>query len=144
MDVLYGNRQQLAAIAEGAQEVLATAKAIFPFDLFPDSIVVDRTKVTFHKREFFGAADTINIQIEDILNAEVAAGPFLATLKVYTRIPNKKAIKINNLSRKQAFLIQSIIEGYNIARARKIDCSTISKVDLVRLLTQLGQEAGAS
>jgi hypothetical protein len=131
-------------MAESAQEVLATARAVFPFDLFPDSIVVDRTKVTIHKKEFFGAADTISVQIEDILNAEVSAGPFLATLKIYTRIPYRKAIKISYLPRKQAFHIQSIIEGYNIARARKIDCSTISRADLLRLLMQLGHEAGAA
>jgi hypothetical protein len=141
MDIMYGNRQQLASIAENAQDILVTATAVFPFDFFPDSISVDRTKVTIHKRLFFGQTEVKSLQVEDILNVEIDAGPLFASLKITSRVPNQPPMEVHYLPKHQAAEIHSIIEGYNIARAKKIDCSTIPKKDLVPLLVRLGHEA---
>jgi hypothetical protein len=143
MDTLYGNRQQLMSVAQAAQEPLMEASAIFPFDLFPDTIVVDRTKVTIHKRIFFGQAETTSVQLDDILNVELSSGPFLASLRIFTRMANMhmEPLVIEYLSRKSAIDIQSLIEGYIIAINKKIDCNTIPKKELVKQLVQLGHEA---
>jgi hypothetical protein len=138
----YQERQKLKDMADNASEVLITATAVFPFDFFPNSITVDRSKVTLHKRIFFGHADAISVQIEDLLNAEVETGPLFATLKVYTRIPNITPLTIRYLPRKAAIDVQNLLEGFTIARAREIDCSAIPRQDLARQLIRLGHEAG--
>lgn len=135
------DQQRLHQIATHAQETLLAAEAVFPFQLFPDSIVLDRTKVTLHKRIFFGATDDISVQIEDILNVGVDAGPFFATLKIFTRIPYVDPLTIHNLRRQEALDFQGVIEGYVIARAEKIDCSSINKYELLVLLRRLGHES---
>jgi len=45
------------------------------------------------------------------------------------------------LTRENTLRIQRLIQGYLIARHRKIDCSTIEKKQLVILLNDLGQGA---
>ncbi len=141
MELLYGNKQQLVSMAGGAQDILATARAVFPFDFFPDSIVVSRTKVTVHHHLFFGQTESLSLQVEDILSVELDTSPMFARLKIFSRVPNQPPLYIRYLPRKSAVVIQSVIEGYNIARAKKVDCSTIPKNDLIPLLRQLGYQA---
>src|SRR5690554_1710407 len=44
---------ELKKIVRRSQQVLGFARTVFPITLFPDSITVDRTKVTITKRDFF-------------------------------------------------------------------------------------------
>lgn len=135
-----GAKDELSHIATDAQEVLVTARTVFPLDPFPDTIAIDRVKVTVTRRTFFFAAEIVSMQIEDILNVEETLGPYFGTLKIYTRFYNNEPMTINRLARKDTAKIKHILQGYVIARTKKIDCSNISSGDLVPLLLNLGKE----
>src|SRR5690554_5588578 len=78
-------RQELRQAASDAQEVLIKADSIFPLVLFPDTIIVDRVKVTITRRQFFLVAEVVSTQIEDVLNVESDTGPFFGSINLYTR-----------------------------------------------------------
>src|SRR5687767_11541947 len=78
-------RHELNEIVGGAQEILVRAKTVFPLTIFPDTLTLDRTKVTITHREFFRVAEVMSIRIEDILNVTAHVGPLFGSIKIATR-----------------------------------------------------------
>lgn len=131
--------EELINAANRSHEVLFTASTLFPFTLFPDSITVDREKVTLTKRQFFGIAEAMSIRVEDILNVTVDVGPFFGAIKISTRFFDPdKPYAMNYLKRADAMTLKQIIQGYVIAIQEKIDCSAYSAEDLTLVLKELG------
>jgi len=137
-------REELQKVTENAQDVLLKANSIFPFMLFPDTISVSRMKVTITRRVFFGVADVISLQLDDILNVEVDTGPYFGSLRIFTRIYGSQPLHINALSRKSAVEIKRLIEGHLIAHNQNIETSQMQKHELVTLLMRLGSDAKMS
>lgn len=125
-----------------ADEVLARAKTVFPFTMFPDTISIDRTKVTITKRSFLAAGEVVSISIEDVLNVTAGVGPLLGTIQISTRyFDPKMPYVIEHLWRGDALKIKRILQGYIIARQKEIDCSALSTRELARDLDMLGKVA---
>lgn len=139
----YRVKERLQKAIGGAHEVLVTATTVFPFTLFPDTITIDRTKLSVAHRVFFRVAEVMTLRVEDILNVTANVGPFFGSLIISTRFfdKEKEPYKINYLTRADALKIKRIMQGYIIAMRQKIDCSALSTVELARMLDQLGQGA---
>ncbi len=133
------DEEKLVGITTGAQDILITANTVFPFVLFPDTISMDRQQLTIVHRPFFLTANTISVQIDDILNVESNVGPFFGSLHLFSKYFTNNVKSINFLSRRNALKIQRLIQGYMIAHHRQINCSNIEKDHLVVLLNDLGQ-----
>lgn len=133
-------RIKLQTEAIGADDVLYTANTIFPFTLFTDTITIDRSKVTIFRRDFFRVARTTSIQIEDIVCVEKSIGPILGSIKIFIEFFAKKPYVIYKLSRQDTENIKDILQGYVIARQKKIDCSNIPTHELLSMVISLGKE----
>lgn len=134
--------RKLNKIVAKSHEVLASATAVFPFELFPDSVTLDRTKVTITKRSFFWTSEIISIRIEDILNVTTGLGPFFGSLTVASRVMNSvDQFKINYFWRKDAIEMKHVIQGYVIAHHNNIDVAHLSKKELISTLAELGHDA---
>jgi hypothetical protein len=132
--------EELAKVVEGAQEILARATTVFPLDIFPDTIMVDRSQVTITQRSFFFVGGTTSIRIEDILNVTANVGPFFGSVKISTRFFDPdKPYEITRLWREDALKLQAIIQGLVIAAKREIDTHNLDKDELVDGLTKVGQ-----
>lgn len=127
-----------------SNEVLASAKTVFPIDPFPDSVVLDRTTLNITKRTFFFSNDTLSIRIEDILNAKVNVGPFLGSLTIASRIlSSEDHFTINNLWRKDAIHLKHMIQGYIIALHNEIEISHLNREELIETISELGHDLNA-
>src|SRR5437660_249209 len=51
--------EKLSEVAEKAHEILYKTDTVFPFTLFPDTITVEREKISIAKRYFFRVAQII-------------------------------------------------------------------------------------
>jgi hypothetical protein len=122
-----------------AQNNLLTATTVFPFMLFPDTIYLDREKLTIVHRSFFRTADTISMQISDILSVQGNVGPFFGNLVLSTKYFNNSSQTIKYLRRSDVIKFQRLIQGSLIAHDRHIDCVDIESEQLVTLLSDLGQ-----
>lgn len=132
-------RQELHEAIKGSNEVLATATTVLT--LFPDTVTIDRAKLTVFKRAFMNAGDVISVRVEDVLNVEASVGPLFGTLKIFTRIiGSEKPYVISRLKRKDALRLKRIAQGYVIALQREIDCSQLPTKELTVLLEQLGED----
>ncbi|MFY9489173.1 MAG: hypothetical protein WAP35_10850 [Solirubrobacterales bacterium] len=133
--------KKLYKIVSRSNEVLATATAVFPFDLFPDSVTLDRTKVTITKRSFFWSAEVISIRIEDILNISSGVGPFFGSITIASRVMSSEDhFTIDYFWRKDAIRLKHIIQGYVIAHHNDIKVSHLSKKEMIATLSELGHD----
>lgn len=132
-------RQELREAIKGSLEVLATASTVFT--LFPDTMTVDRAKVTITKRLFVRAADIMSMRIEDVLNVTCTVGPFFGTVTLVSRVMNSdQTSTIGRFWRSDAIRLKRIIQGYVIALQRGIDCSALGTVELAKMLEDLGAD----
>ena len=134
-------KQELREAIQGSHEVVVTATTVFPFTLFPDTVTVDRTKLTITKRAFIGVAEVMSIRIEDILNVTVNVGPLFGSLHVVSRVLSPdKPYEIYYLWRGDAMNLKRVLQGYIIAMQKEIDVSPLSIEELRKMLTDLGKD----
>lgn len=123
-----------------SHEVLAGAQTI---TLFPDEIIVDRTKITIIKRYSFWSTDVISIQIEDVLNVSTSTGLLFGSLTIASRVMNTTDhFDIHLLWRRDAIDLKHVIQGYAIAKHSGIDTSVLPREAMLETLRELGHDAG--
>ncbi len=136
--------EELIQAIGDARDVLVRATTVFPMTLFPDTITIDRTKLTITHRDFFKMAEVLSIRIEDILNVTAGVGPFFGSIKISTRFFDPdKPYTVDHFWRADALKIKRITQGYLIAKKKEIDCSALTTPELTRLLDDLGKVAPA-
>lgn len=132
-------RKQLRRLVKRSNDLLAIATAVFPFQLFPDTIMLDRTKLTIIKRTFFFTQESMSIRIEDILNVSTSVGPFFGSITIASRVMSSEDhFTTNFFWRDDAIRLKHIIQGYVIAQHNNIKTSHLSREELIKTLAQLG------
>lgn len=131
-------RKELQRAIKGSGEIVATATTVFT--LFPDTLVLDRAKLTLTKRRFFKTAEVMSIRIEDLLNVTAEVDLFFGSIKVISRIASMEPYTIGNFWRKEAIRMKRITQGYIIALQRNIDCSNLPAHELAGMLDKLGED----
>ena len=109
--------RELTHAINQAHEVLVQATTVFPFTLFPDTVVLDREKLTISHKVFFLTGDVMSIRIKDILNVTVDLGPFFGSVTIHTRFFSnvEKPYIVKYLNRNDALKLKRILQGYIIA-----------------------------
>lgn len=133
---LYG---KLRSLRKSSEDKLITVDSVFPFDLFPDRITIDRAKVTVIKRNFFFTEQKSSISTEDLLNVEMGLGPFFGTIKLHSRFFVDGQLEVKFLWRKDARLVERILQAIIIARQHGIDVSKIPRENLLEELHKIGR-----
>lgn len=123
-----------------SHEVLVAVQTI---TLFPDEIVVDRTKVTIIKRYSFWSTDVISIQIEDVLNVSASVGILFGSLSIASRVMNTTDhFDVHLLWRRDAIELKQIIQGYAIAKHSGVDIGDLPREEMIETLRELGHDTG--
>ncbi len=122
-----------------SHEILASARTVFLIKLFPDDIVIDRTKITITKRSFFWSSSVVSIRVEDILNVSTDVGPLFGSVSIASRVMNSiDHFQISYLWRGDAIYIKHIIQGYVFALQNNVDVGKLPKKELLDMLNELG------
>lgn len=133
--------EEVTARIGKSQEILISAKTIFPFTLVPDTVSVDRTNLTIAHRVIFRVASIITIKIEDIHNIAPNVGPIFGSLRIVTSFVDPESpYSVNYLKREDALKIARVVKGYKTARQRNIETSKLNKDELVELLDKLARD----
>ncbi len=134
-------KKELTEAIRGSHQILISASTVFPFTLFPDTVTIDRAKLTITHRTFFQVSEVMSIRIEDILNVTAQTGPLFGSLHIVSRIMSPdKPYHINFLWRDDALKLKRIMQGYIIAMQNNIDCTPLNSKELSKLLNQLGKD----
>lgn len=130
--------EKLIEMTEKAHDVLFTADTFWLFTMVPDTITLDREKLTVVDRYFYKVAKVTTVPISSMISADVSVGPFFGSVHMTSKyfIDNSHTVKF--LWRKDAEEIHRLLQGFIIAHEKKIDVSNIEKEDLKTLLHDLG------
>lgn len=132
-------RQQLTDAISGSNEVLARATTVL--SIFPDTLAVDRAKLTVTKRSFWRSGEVVSSRIEDLLSVTATVGPIFGNIKITSRIMSPdKPYEIRHFWRDDALRLKRVIHGYIIALQRGIDCSSLPTNELAVMLDKLGED----
>lgn len=137
--ILDKGSQKLYEVVLKGHEVLFSADTVFPFTLFPDTVTLDREKLTIIQRTFFRTAKSASSRIKDIQGIDLDVGPFFGSVKVSSRLFTDDHKHINFLSRSNAIKLTQLVRGYVIATQEEIDMRKVPKKDLIALLEDLGK-----
>jgi hypothetical protein len=133
------SKEELRQAIRGSNQVLATATTVLT--LFPDTLTIDRAKLTVTKRNFFSTAEVMSMRIEDVLNVTAAIGPLFGSVKVVSRVMSpEKPYVVGRFWRHEAIHMKRVIQGYIIALQRNIDCNALPSVELAEMLDKLGED----
>jgi hypothetical protein len=124
-------------IINKSNHVLLHIKAVFPFDLFPNELIIDLTKVTFIMKEFFGSGTMEAVYIKDIADVIVETGPAFSTLRIVDISFGANKHIIHYLKRSEAFKAREIIEGLITANKEGVDLTKLEGEDVINAITKL-------
>lgn len=101
---------------------LVDIKSVFPFDFFPDRLLVNQRQVSVIKMVFWASYYSTTIPIENIQQVTVETNPFFGSLIISEKWAPTKRIKINYLKKNEAYdakkIIQELMVMYQNAQSR--------------------------
>lgn len=133
-----GNKNTMVNMTRGSKIILFKTKTVFPFTLFPDTIIIDLDKLNIIRKDFFWTKRINSINHEDILNITAECAPLFASLKITTRFFSNKPIVISFLKKSDAMLIRRLAHGLIIAHRKNIHLRDVETGLLLKQLKQLG------
>lgn len=135
-----GSTRELVELANTTEKTLFSARAVFPFELFPDTLRIDRQKITVIHNDFLKMAHTTSIRLMDLGNVEAILGPFFGTIILTSQYYRNNTQTINFLTRNDAIHAQRLLQGFMVAHNANIDTVNISEEKLIELLNRIGNE----
>ncbi len=118
---------------------LLRIKAVFPFDFFPDELIVDRNKVDIINREFLKSATIRSVLHRDITDVIVQTSLFFAKVTIVARSFTDQVHEIHFLKRHEAIRARRLIQGLVAAVRQGIDLEPFSDQELTVKIEELGQ-----
>lgn len=121
--------------------VLFRTKTVFPFDFFPDDLVIDSEKVSVIIRDFFGSAQIHSVPIKHISDLSVDHSLFFATLHILPgRVFQNQVMSIRHLKKRDAIRARNIIQGLIIADRENVAVdSIIHSIEGIKELEEMGR-----
>lgn len=130
------NRQTVEDMVGNSNRILLKVSSVFPWDLFPNSIIVEETRLTIIHRQLF-SSQVHSVNIKDISNIFIDTSILFAQLTIVSDTYIENQIIINRLWKKEAILIRRLIEGLRMFVAKDIDTTAYKVEELVNKLKEL-------
>lgn len=120
--------KRLDAIVSQSREIYRIS-AFFPFDLFPDDLIVDENKITFIIRDFWKVERVHSVYVKDISDCIVQTSFFFASLSIIDLGFRDNWIGINFLKIPDALRARRIIQGLMVSHKMGLDLSAVQELD---------------
>ncbi|HEX5744257.1 MAG TPA: hypothetical protein VFX84_02290 [Candidatus Saccharimonadales bacterium] len=130
---------QLDTLLGKAQKVLLKCNTLFPFDPFPNTLIIDYNKVDIIYRHFVATSQTVSVPIARINHVTVDAVAFLATLKIEVKGMDKNPAPLMYLKAHDAHLAKNLLLGLVGAHAHGIDLSRLEGKAVIDKLVEIGR-----
>ena len=124
------DKQTVSDLIKKSNRCIISVSSHFPWTLFPNTIEVEESRVTFIFRQFL-TSQSHSVDIKDISNVLIESSPFFATLDIVSRTFVENNITIGHLDPKKAARVQMIIEGLRTFAEHNIDTSNYEVKELI-------------
>ncbi len=133
------DEEKIQKLLQKGQQTLLQIQTFFPFDLFPDTLIVDTNKVSLINSEFFYSVQVHSIAINDIGDVIVETSLLFAKLKIIDKSAKEESISMPYLKKGEALEARRIIEGLILANEQKIDLTKFSSQEITQKLEKIGK-----
>jgi hypothetical protein len=131
--------KKLDRIADSSSRILYELRAVFPFNFFPDEIIIDETKVTIVSHMFFQSKETHSVMYQDIFNVVVDDSLFFATMIIADRFFSKVPTKVTYLKKAEALKAMRIILGMMVILKEKVNTQPLPLEELREKAERIGE-----
>lgn len=136
--VTIEDQKKLDDLVRKSSRVLFKAESVFPFDLFPDTIVIDETKVSIIYKSFFLTEIVHTILIKKIMDVRVESSLLFATLIFIPFVNFESPIEVRYLKKAAAHSARRLIQGIITCNENQIDMTTLSVEEIISKMNMLG------
>jgi hypothetical protein len=138
--LLNSSLASLTYLSQGSSTNLFSARTVFPFVLFADTLNIDKQKLTVVHNDFLKSSHTTSIRLKDLRNVETVLGPFFGSIILTSQHFLNNTQTLNFLKRKDAIYAQRLLQGFMVAHDSSIDTDDIEDTKLLELLIKIGRE----
>lgn len=131
--------KDLDKLVTSSARVILDIRAVFPFNFFPDELVLDETKLSIHTNFFFSTKQVRSLEYKDIFNVSIQTGLFFAKIEITDRYFSQDPTTIEYLWKSDAILARRLIQGMIIATNEDIDMRKLPMDELLSKLSRIGQ-----
>lgn len=142
-------RQKLENIVDRHDIELVRAHGVFPFDFFPDSVIIDTTKITLVRKQMFATEAITTIPLKDVADTQVQTALFLASVTIaympHATSPGMLRAETETISclrRSDAIAIKNILKGVLVAIAEEIDLARLTPEEVANVIARFGHSEG--
>jgi len=104
-----------------SNQILFSAKSVFPFQLFPDKYFVQQKTISIVRKEFFSQGWIETISIKDIGGIRLYMGPLFASITIIRKILPQTSIELRNLWKKDGLKLKELIDGLIITQNKLVE-----------------------
>lgn len=133
------NIRKLTRLSRESEKVIMRLQAVFPFNFFPDEVIIDEAKVSVIHKIFFFSRQIRSIAHEDIFNVVVEHSILFATLEIADRYFIMEPLRIPYLKKDEAIQARKIIQGIIIAKQNGIDLAPLDVNEIRAKIEKLGE-----
>lgn len=130
------NKQAIQDLVNKSNRILLKISSVFPFQLFPSTIVVEENRITIIRRQLY-SSQVHSVDIKNITNVFLFTGLFFAQLTVVSNTFIRNQIMVPKLHKNEAILMRRLIEGLRLFTSKNIDTSEYEIPELIEKLKQL-------
>ena len=130
--------KELDSLVKTVKYQLHEAKGVFPFDFFPDSVIVDLNKVTIINRFLF-SKNAYPVLIEDIKTVNDFHGILFSSLTFEVSGFETNPAPVKWLWQKDAQKVRRYILAIKEARKRNIDLEALKHSEIKEKLEEIGK-----
>ena len=124
------DRQEINDLVQKSNRCIITISSIFPWNLFPNTISVEESRITFIFRQFL-SSQSHSVEIKDVSNVFIESSLLFASLQVVSRTFIQNDIKIGHLNKNKANKARLIIEGLRTFAEHNINTSNFEIDELI-------------
>lgn len=129
------DKQAVSDLIKKSNRRIISISSLFPWSLFPDTIEVEESRVTFIFRQLL-SSQSHSVNIKDISNVFIQSSLFFASLQIVSRTFVQNDITIDHLSIRKAHRVQMVIEGLRTFAEHNIDTSSY---EIRELIAKIGE-----
>jgi hypothetical protein len=121
--------------------VLYTLSSTFPFDVFPDTIVIDEEKITIIYRRFFYERNVQSLYYYTLMSATSESGLFFATLnfELAMGLMDEEPQSVRFLGKNQADYARKLITGMiRLHQSKEVNFQELSVEEICKAASNSG------
>lgn len=135
------DKQELDALVEKSGKVLFEIRSIFPFDFFPDRVIITEEKVSVIQKNFFFSETVRSVLSKDIASVSCDTNLIFAKLLIIDRLFTHSPIIIRFLRKRDALKARRLIQGMIVSTHQNIEIAKVNIPNIGEKLEAIGRAA---